>query len=81
MGGFEQAGIDDGVTGIEGEDAVGIIGVDGTGGLVDQRQVAVAVADLAGAGDSVVNVGQGGVGLVPTIILSGLSERMTWPPP
>ena len=47
---FERAEVCDDVTArIEGENAPGNVGVDRAGSLIDQRQVAVAGADLAGA--------------------------------
>src|SRR5271155_4759244 len=51
VSGFEQAGIDDRVASIEDESAISKIGVNRAGGLIDQREIAIADADLAGAGD------------------------------
>ena len=63
--GLEQAVIGDGVAGIESKGAARDIGVDRAGHLVDQRQIAVADADLADAGNGVIDVGQDRVRVGP----------------
>ena len=55
---LEHAEIDDGVTCIERKDAASNIGIDRSGRIIDQRQVTIARADLAGAGNGVVKVRQ-----------------------
>ena len=60
VGRFEQAGIDDGIAGVDGQDAAGRIGLDRAVRLVDQCQVAIAGADLTGARNGVIDIRQRG---------------------
>ena len=77
---FQYAVVGDGVARIERERAAGDIGVDRAVRLVDQRQIAVAGADLAGAGDGVIDVRQrAGRSRANDDVAS--PDIVTWPPP
>ena len=59
VGRFQNTIVGDFISGIDGEDATRDISLDSAIHLVDQRQIAVASANLTGAGDGVIDIGQG----------------------
>ena len=69
------------VPGFERERAAGDVGIDRAVRLVDQRQSTVAGADLAGAGDGVVDVRQRAAAEPCQGLIAASPDKVTWPPP
>ena len=78
---FHHAVVGDDGARFERERAAGVVGLDRAVRLVDQRQSTVAGADLAGAGNGVVDVRQRVVRTRANDAFAELSDSVSWPPP
>ena len=77
-GGLDPAGVDQGGAGSKSQPIAGF-GVDDAGGLIDDREP--ALADESAAGNGVVDIGQHGLAPAPAIRFSASLLINTWPPP